>query len=187
MDYTPIPGYIIDEKDLIGYNAKGEKVVLKNQTAYYKAVTCNRTENDDFFNVLGTCSDMNGDVGRQWLALYAVKNELMEHVLASSLVAKVFAKSGDVKIPDGYETGIHMFGSDAPFNLNSSLYDWANDAPGVYIYFKTESASASTSGTNYSTGVLAITGGAGAVIGAVVTSLLIKAKRKNSESKAKTD
>ncbi|MBP5781613.1 MAG: hypothetical protein J6X34_10340, partial [Clostridia bacterium] len=97
VDFTPIPHYMVDEKDLISYNKNGDKIVLKNQSAYYKAVECNRTASDEFFGILGTCADMNGDVGKQWLALYSVKNELMEPILASSLKAVV----GSTQIPAG--------------------------------------------------------------------------------------
>ncbi|MBO7549855.1 MAG: hypothetical protein J6T77_07790, partial [Clostridia bacterium] len=129
VEMTPMPNFIIDEKDLIGYNQKGEKIVLKNQSAYYQLVESNRTAQAEYFSVLGTGADLNGDVGRQWLALYSVKKELMEPILASSLKVVV----GNAQIPAGYETGLHMFGSDAAFNLNSSLYDWNNDAPSVYV------------------------------------------------------
>ena len=47
VDFVPIPRYMIDEKDLIGYNSKGEKIVLKNQSAYYKAILCNRSEKEE--------------------------------------------------------------------------------------------------------------------------------------------
>ena len=176
VDMTPIPKYIIEEKDLIGYNKKGEKVVLKNQSAYYKLVECSRTANDEYYSVLGTGSDLNGDVGKQWLALYAVKNEVMDPILASSLKVVV----DNTQIPAGYETGIHMFGSDAAFNLNSSLYDWNNDAPSVYIYFQTDDTEASSTGTIFSAGALALSGGSGLVIGSVVTALFMKKKKNNA-------
>ncbi|MBR3620358.1 MAG: hypothetical protein IKN56_02530, partial [Clostridia bacterium] len=67
VEFTPIPRYMVDEKDIVVYNESGEKTVIKNQAAYYKAVECNRTENDEFYKNLGTCADMNGDVGQQWL------------------------------------------------------------------------------------------------------------------------
>ena len=180
--FTPMPQYIIDEKDLIGYNSKGEKIVLKNQSAYYKLVDCNRTQADEMFKTLGTGADMNGDVGQQWLALYAVKKDLMQPILADSL--KVVCDS--VEIPAGYETGIHMFGTEAAFNLNSSLYDWNNDASSVYVYFKTDENEASTTGTSFSGGALAISGGAGIAIGAAVTALAMKSKRKKEDNKAVT-
>ena len=180
VDFTPIPNYMVDEKDITGYNKKGEKIVLKNQSAYYKAVECNRSSSAEFYGVLGTNADMNGDVGQQWLALYAVKNEIMEPILASSL--KVVVNS--TQAPAGYETGIHMFGADVAFNLNSSLYDWANDALSVYIYFKTDDNAASTTGTNFSGGTLALTGGAGVALGAVVTALAMNTAKKKKENKA---
>ena len=180
VDFTPIPHYMVDEKDIIGYNKKGEKVMLKNQSAYYKAVENNRTESDEMYKVLGTCADMNGDVGQQWLALYAVKKYLMEPILASSLKVVV----GSAAIPAGYETGIHMFGTDVAFNLNSNLYDWAKDAPAVYVYFKTDDTAASTTGTNFSGGTLALTGGAGVALGAVATALAMNTAKKKKENKA---
>ena len=173
VDYTAIPRYMVDEKDLIGYNRKGEKIILKNQSAYYKAVACNRTAGNEFYDVLGTCADVNGDVGKQWLALYAVKNEIMEPILASSL--KVVVDSTEV--PAGYQTGIHMFGADVAFNLNSSLYDWANDAPSVYVYFQTDDTAPSTAGTSFSGGTLALTGGSGIALGAAVCALAMKKKK----------
>jgi hypothetical protein len=180
VDFTPIPRYIVDEKDITSYNAKGETIVLKNQSAYYKAVECNRTAADEFYNVLGTLADMNGDVGKQWLALYAVKKEAMNPILASSL--KVVTGKADV--PAGYTTGIHMFGSDSAFNLNSSIYDWADDAPAVYIYFDTDDSAASTSGSNFSAGTLALSGGAGLALGAVVTALAMSLTKKKKEKPA---
>ena len=176
VDMTPMPNYIVEEKDLIGYNKKGEKVVLKNQSAYYKLVECNRTQNDEFYSVLGNGADMNGDVGRQWLALYSVKKELMEPILASSL--KVISDSS--QMPAGYETGIHIFGSDAAFNLNSSLYDWNNDAPSVYVVFQTEDAAASSAGTIFTVGTMALSGGTGLALGSVVTALFMKKKKKDA-------
>ena len=179
VKFSPIPHYMVEEKDIIGYNSKGEKIMLKNQSAYYKAVDCNRTEADEMFKTLGTCADMNGDVGQQWLALYAVKNELMEPILASSLKVVV----GSAEMPAGYTTGVHMFGSDAAFNLNSSLYDWNNSAPSVYIYFKTDDSTASTTGANFTSGSLALAGGAGLLIGAAITAIASATVKKKKENK----
>ena len=184
--FTPMPQYIIDEKDLIGYNKKGEKIVLKNQSAYYKLVDCNRTQADEMYKMLGTGADMNGDVGQQWLALYAVRNEATEPILANSLIAKIYEEDEEVKLPDGYTTGIHMFGSDAAFNLNNSYYDWNNEAPATYVYFKTDDSAPTASGANFTSGSLALAGGAGIALGAVITALIMKAKRKKTESKAAT-
>ena len=182
VKFTVIPRYMVDEKDITGYNKKGEKITLKNQSAYYKAVECNRTESDEFYKVLGTRADMNGDVGQQWLALYAVKNEAMEPILASSLKAV----AGNTQIPAGYKTGIHMFGTDAAFNLNS-IYDWNSDAPSVFVYFKTDTeaaSSASTAGSNFTAGNLALSGVVGLGLGAALSAIVMGLKKKKS---GKTD
>ena len=176
VEFSPIPHYMVDEKDIVGYNKKGEKILLKNQSAYYKAVECNRTESDEFYKVLGNRADMNGDVGRQWLALYSVKKDLMEPILASSLQVVV----GKVDVPAGYTTGLHMFGTEAAFNLNSSLYDWNNSATSVYVYFQTDDTVAGETGSNFTGGSLALAGGAGIALGAIVTALAMKTKRKKA-------
>lgn len=74
-EYTPIPKYIVEESDITATNAKGEQVMLKNQTAYYKVVRCNRTAGDSSitkknFEVMGDANDLNGDIGTEWLSLF---------------------------------------------------------------------------------------------------------------------
>lgn len=178
ISFTAIPRFMIDEKDLVGYNSKGEKIVLKNQSAYYKAVLCNRGENDEKYVEVGDVADLNGDVGKQWLALYAARNETQAPILADSL--KVVLNSEE--IPAGYTTGIHMFGSDAAENLNNTLYDWNSKAPKVYVYYKVDDSAASAAGSNFTAGSLALSGGAGFVLGAALSALGMKASRKRKEN-----
>ena len=178
VDFTPVPRYIIDEKDLVSYNQKGEKVILKNQSAYYKAVESNLKKGDFKFDEIGAVADMNGCVGKQWLVLYAVKNEAMNPILASSLRVVV----GNAEIPAGYKTGIHMFGTASSFNLNSNLYDWNDSAKSIFVYFKTDDSAASTTGTSFTGGTLALAGGAGIAIGAVATAFAMKPKKKKSNA-----
>ena len=178
VDFTPVPKYMVDEKDIVSYNAKGEKIVLKNQSAYYKVAESNLKKGDFKFDEIGAVADMNGCVGKQWLALYVNINEANEPILASSL--KVVTKSSE--LPAGYTKGIHMFGSDAAFNLNSNLYDWNESAPSIFVYFKTDSSAASATGTTFTGGTLALTGGAGIALGAVVTALAMKTTSKKKET-----
>ena len=182
VDFTPIPRYMIDEKDLIGYNARGEKIVLKNQSAYYKAVTTNRSEGDEYFDVIGNSADLNGAVGKQWLALYAAKNEAEAPILADSLKAV----AGSTEIPADYTTGIHAFGSDAAENLNNTLYVWNSSAKSVYVYFKTETSDSSTTGANFTGGTLALSAGGGLVLGAMLTAVGMSVSKKRKENKAVT-
>ena len=177
VKFSPIPHYMIDEKDLIGYNRKGEQIVVKNQTAYYKAIECNRTKNDEKYNSVGTLADMNGDIGAQWLALYAAKNETEDPILAKSLHFEI----NNDNIPAGYKTGIHMFGSGSAFNLNAYPYVFTKDAPKIQVYFKRDEAPNTAS--NFTAGTLALAGGSGIIIGAVITTLGMTVSKKKKENK----
>ena len=178
VSYTPIPKFMIDEKDLIGYNSRGERIVLKNQAAYYRAVLCNRSKGAEFYNSLGNVADLNGCVGQQWLALYTEKDEKKSPILASSLKAVTHSD----EIPAGYTTGIHMFGTDAAENLNNPLYVWNSSAPKVFVYFKTEDMNASALASNFTVGTLALSGAAGIAFGAAITALATKASGKRREN-----
>lgn len=138
-DFTPQPRFIVEESDITDYNKNGDKIVVKNQTAYYQLAETNRGKDAEFYNVLGTGNDLNGDVGKQWLSLYYVKNAEMKPILADSIKAV----AGSTEIPAGYETGIHLFGEDTAYNLNNPLYVWNDSADSVTVYFSTESSHAS--------------------------------------------
>ena len=160
--------------------AKGEQIVLKNQTAYYKAVQSNRKEGDSYYDDIDTCADMNGCVNPQWLALYAAKNEEQSPILANSLKAV----AGSSEVPQGYETGIHMFGEKAAFNLNNKLYCWNQKAKSIMVYYKTDAAAASMDGSGFAAGKLALAGGVGLILGAVVTALGMTVAGKSKKNKA---
>jgi hypothetical protein len=185
VDYSPIPKYMVEETDITTYNAKGEKVVLKNNSAYYKVVECNRPSDDKNYEVLQNYADLNGDVGKQWLALYAVKFEGKAPILADSL--KVV--TGSTTVPDGYSTGIHMFGGTAVFDLNSEYYVFNKGADDIYVYFKTDDSvvvpsAASVAGSNFSVGSVFLYGGVGAAIGAAIAVVVMLAVGKKKEGAA---
>ncbi len=187
VDYSPIPKYMVEETDITTYNAKGEKVVLKNNSAYYKVVECNRPSDDKNYEVLQNYADLNGDVGKQWLALYSVKFEGKSPIIASSL--KVV--TGSTALPDGYSTGIHKFGETAAFDLNSAYYVFNKEATDVYVYFKTDDSVtvpvtvASAAGSNFTVGSVFLYGGIGAAIGAgVAVAVLLLAGRKKEGTAA---
>ena len=183
VDFTPIPHYMVDEKDIVVYNDKNEKIVIKNQSAYYKAVECNRKKGDSYFDDIGTCADMNGCVNPQWLALYAQKSDTVSPILASSLKVVVGIKS----IPAGYTTGIHMFGEDSAFNLNSERYCWNSGAKSVFVYYKSDtstSSSASAAGSNFTGGTVALAGVGGLALGALISGIAVTAADKKKSKKA---
>ena len=178
VEFTPQPRFIVEETDITGYNKKGEKIVLKNQSAYYKIVETNRDSGAEYYKTLGTGNDINGDVGQQWLTLYAVKMEGKDPILANSLTT--VTKS--TEIPSGYKTGIHMFGEDTAYNLNNTKFVWDDDAPSIFVYYKTDD-SVSTTGTFLTTGYLALTGGLCLIFGAGIAMLCMTAVGKRKEKK----
>ena len=194
VEFVPIPKYIVDEVDITATNDKGEKVMIQNQTAYYKAVLCNRTEGKsdtekNNYKILGERNDLNGDVGKQWLALYAVKYENGMPILADSLKVKM----GKGDIPDGYSTGIHRFGEKGAFNLTSKYYCYNDPNDGTYVLFKNEQATvkelaetaeqnkAAATGSMFSAGSIAIGAVAGLLVGVIITLIITKSMKKKNE------
>ncbi len=171
---------MVDEADITAYNEFGEKTVIKNQAAYYKTVDSNRADNNKHFTEIGTLGDLNGTVGRHWVALYAEKNESKPPILADSFKVVV----NDTNVPAGNTTGVHMFGSGAAFNLNNELYVWNKDAPSTFIYYKIEQQvkSPSESGSAFASGGLALTGIGGAIIGAFISTVILKTNTKKKKS-----
>ena len=191
VTFKAIPKYIVDEADITEIR-NGEQVVVRNDTAYYKVVSCNRKEGSSDvektnYRILGTSNDLNGDVGKQWLSLYSVKYEEGRPILADSL--KVV--KGDPNLPSGYETGIHRFGESAAFNLTSKLYCYNDKPDGTYVYFKnadrtvkamTDGEASTTSGSLISFGSIAIGAGVGIIIGGGIVALIMNAKKKKKET-----
>ena len=189
VTFKPIPKYIVDEADITEIK-NGEQVVVRNDTAYYKAVSCNRKEGKSDvektnYKILGTTNDLNGDVGKQWLSLYSVKYEQGKPILADSF--KVV--KGNPELPKGYETGIHRFGESAAFNLTSKLYCYNDKPDGTYVYFKNADQTvkamtggeASKTGSLISFGSLAIGGGIGLVLGGGLVALIMTIRNKKKK------
>ena len=191
VNFVPVPKYIVDRADITATNAKGQEVMMKNQTAYYKAVLCNRTAGSSDvekknYEILKGRNDLNGDVGQQWLSLYSVKYENGMPILADSLKLKM----GKGNAPDGYTNGIHRFGEkDVVFNLTSRLYCYNDPNDGTYVYFKNETSTVkdlTAAGSTFSGGTLALGIGAGAIVGCALTLLLLKVDNKKKKKESAT-
>ena len=146
VDFVEIPNYMVEETDITGYNEKGEKILLQNQTAYYRSATCTRIEGKSDtekknYRILKDSADLNGDIGRQWLALYYLKKKSGTPILADSLL---YQKGGG-DVPAGYSTGIHEFGSTVATNLNKIAYLFAKEPPTIRVYFKNAEPAEKTS------------------------------------------
>ncbi len=187
IKFAPIPKYIVEKTDITAKNKKGKETMIKNQSAYYKVVTCNRTEgNSDVekenYKILGDRNDLNGDVGQEWLALYSVKYENGTPILADSLKFKTGKGA-----PEGYDIGIHMFGSGSAFNLTHKPFCYKDPYDGTYVYFKTDTVSVkeqTAAGSLFSGGSLAIGAVAGLLVGCGATFLItiIAGKKKKRET-----
>ena len=195
-EYIPIPKYMVEKANITAYNEKGEQIMIKNQTAYYKVVPCNRTAGDSKitkknFETMGDSNDLNGDIGTQWLALYAAKYENGLPILADSLVYR----NGDTTIPEGYNTGIHEFGGKAATNLNNKKYLFRDNPPAIKVFFKTEEKTvgqltgaettdqkgkATGTGSVFSGGSLAMGSGIGLIVG-VFLGVAIMGRRKEKK------
>ena len=192
VEFTPIPKYIVDRADITAVNQKGETVMVKNQTAYYKAVLCNRTAGSSAFEkknyeILKDRNDLNGDVGMQWLTLYSVKYENGTPILADSLKVKL----GNGDMPEGYTNGIHRFGEkDVVFNLTSRLFCYNDPSEGTYVFFKNDTSTVkdlTAAGSTFSGGSLALGLGAGALAGCALTLLLLKVNNKKKKKESATE
>ena len=189
IKFAPIPKYIVEKTDITGKNKKGKEIMIRNQSAYYKVVPCNRTEGKssvekENYKILEDRNDLNGDVGQEWLALYSVKYENGTPILADSLKFK-----RGKGVPEGYEQGIHMFGSGSVFNLTHYPYCYKDPYEGTYVYFKTDTVSVkdqTAAGSVFSGGSLAIGAVAGLLVGCVATFLITRftGKKKKEEATA---
>ena len=60
------------------------------------------------------------------------------------------------------------------------------DAPAVFVYFKVDTSAAepTSSGSNFTAGTLALSGGAGLALGSVITALAMKTKKKSDKKES---
>ncbi len=175
IDFVPAPRCMVDSIGVTAYNESGEQVYVKNQTVYYEAVKCNRTSSDKKFEALNDIADMNGDVGRQWVCLYASKSKAMTPILADSFLVQTGKKGG--YLPAGYKKGIHLFETTAALDLNSVQYNWNHGKDGIYVYYKTDET-ASTAGSVFSNGYIAIAAVGGVALGSIATAVAMTSKKK---------
>ena len=190
VKFTPIPKYIVEKTDITATDTKtGKEMMIQNQTAYYRYVPCNRTDGSsnvekENHEILLDRADLNGDVGQQWLALYSVKYENGMPILADSLKLKL----GEGDAPEGYSTGIHMFGDEAVQNLTDekSGYSYNDPNEGTYVFFKRDTTPVKglISGSVFSGGSLMLGVILGLIAGVGLTMLITFSSRKRRERRA---
>ena len=129
-EFTPIPLHMVDES----VNDQDEKVYT-----YYNAVTCNRKDANmvtDATKLLGDFGDLNGDVGRQWVALYTTKDKAAGNPITTDFKVQY----EDTNLPNEDYSVLSMFGEDVAQNLTNkkSGYTYADGKSGIYLFFNTD-------------------------------------------------
>ncbi|MEE3467102.1 MAG: hypothetical protein VZQ83_01550 [Eubacterium sp.] len=183
VDFKEIPKFMVDSVDVTDTDRAGNIIMKKNEAAYYRVALCNRSEGEGSiekknYEKMKDRADLNGDIGREWLALYWIKSKNMKPILADSLLYRI----NDSGLPDGYSSGIHEFGSPTACNLNRKAYLFPDDPPSIKVFYKTGSDTVkqlmgSAAGSIFSPGSLALGVGIGMIVGALFMGLIMWRRR----------
>ncbi len=172
-ELTPIPMHMVNQ----GVNDKDEKVFT-----YYTAVKCNRESAGmitDRTSLLEDFGDINGDVGREWVALYTTKDKSAGNPITADFIVQY----GNTDIP-GDDTPLSMFAESVAQNLTNekSGYTYSNDKNGIYLFYGTDDIV--YAGSVFSNSTYVIIGAFAVVILILITFFIIrnaKKRRTNTE------
>ena len=156
-EFTPIPMHMVDES----VNENDERVYT-----YYDAVKCNRVEAGmvtDATELLEDYGDINGDVGRQWVALYTTKDKAAGNPVTTELAVQY----GSSSLPNEESTALSMFGENVSQNLTNEQagYTYDDDKGGIYLFYNMDQSAFAGSVFSSSTYIL-VSVAAAVVVGA---------------------
>ncbi len=176
VDFLPIPKFIVDQ----GVNDKDEKVFT-----YYTAVTCNRQDakmTTDKTKVLKDFGDINGDVGKQWVALYTTKDKAAGNPVTVDFITQY----GNANIPKE-STALSLFGEKVSQNLTNAKngFTYADGKNGIYLFFNTDSTAFAGSAISSQTYVLIASGTL--IVLAAATFFVVKAVKKKKKAKTNAE
>ena len=171
-EFTPIPLHMVNQAT----NDKDEKVYT-----YYNAVKCNRVAANmvtDSNKLLGDFGDLNGDVGRQWVALYTTTDKAAGNPITTDFVVQY----NDTNIPND-TVALSMFGESVAQNLTNKKmgYTYADGKSGIYLFYGTHTSV--FAGSVFTNGIYALCGAGALVICAVAVTLIVKANKKKKATK----
>ena len=126
QEMQPIPRILVNESS----DEKG-----RSTYTYYACAECNRAEQGFANDDLGVYGDMNGDVGKQWLALYTTKDK----AAGEPITVDIIAQKGSNKFPADKGTTIRLFGKTDSLNIVSEEFCYNDEFDGLYIFSGTES------------------------------------------------
>ena len=150
---------------------------------YYDGVKCNRIEqpamyNDMAYGKMGSVGDLNGDVGKEWLALYYTKDSSAGSPIRADF--RIGKGEAGKKIPLG-KHALALFGEENAFNLTNDKYSYNDGLNGLYIFYSTESTIA---GSVFSNGIIATTAMISLALGAAAGCLLTVFSHKRKKEQA---
>ena len=166
QEMLPIPRKMVD----LGYYEDGTHCYI-----YYDCTKCNRTEMNMGNETLGDYGDLNGDVMKQWLALYTTKDTRA----GAPIQAGFTVKKGTTQMPVR-TMSLSFFGFDYAVNMTDTKFTYNNNLNGIYLYYKQLASkytgTVETGNALVTTGVLSALGGAG--ICGLIIALASKRKKK---------
>ncbi len=171
--FTPIPSNMVNQ----GVNDDDEKVYT-----YYKAVKCNRVAQNmvtDKTELLGDNGDLNGDVGKQWVALYTTTDPAAGDPITNDFRVQY----NNTKIPDD-RIPLSIFCESSVQNLTNakSGYTYSDDKNGIYLFYSAEE-SAFAGSVISDGGYYVLIGGVSALIAAVIAFFVGKNAGKKGKKK----
>ena len=155
--FTPIPSNMVNQ----GVDENDKKVYT-----YYKAVKCNRKAQGmvtDASKILGDLGDLNGDVGKQWVALYTTTDS----AAGDPITANFTVQYDNTDIPDD-KTPLSIFCESTVQNLTNKKagYTYADSKNGIYLFYVTDSNA--FAGSIISNSSYILVGGISAIIAAAI-------------------
>ena len=158
VDFTPIPSKMVNQ----GVDENDKKVYT-----YYSAVKCNRVAQGmvtDSTKLLGDYGDINGDVGRQWVALYTTTDKAAGNPITTDFTVQY----NDTNIPNDDSTALSIFCESTAQNLTNEQagYTYNDDKDGIYLFYGTDSSV--FAGSVFTGGNYVLVGGISALVAAVI-------------------
>lgn len=130
-EHLPIPHHMVD----LSYNENKESSYI-----VYKSVRDNKDK----------CGDLNGDNGKQWLALYATydKDAGDPLVAPEEGVKNILVQYGSSTVQESGYLPLHMFGTpnvaqNLTFADGENGYSFNDNKKGTYLFFRRDAAAAS--------------------------------------------
>ena len=133
----------------------------------------------DSTRILGDYGDLNGDVGKQWVALYTTTDSAAGDPITTDF--KVQYK--DTNVP-GERTPLSIFCESVAQNLtnNKSGYTYADSKGGIYLFYGTDENA--LTGSIISDGVYyVLVGGGCAIVAAAIAFFVGKSVGKKGKKK----